>query len=120
MDVIRLHGLKLDTVIGTCAWERRIRQTVSLDLDMGVDAKPAAASDGLADTIDYSMVAQRLGEFVSAAEFKLIETLAEGCARIVITEFGAAQLRLTVHKPGAVRDAADVALCIERSRTDYA
>jgi 7,8-dihydroneopterin aldolase/epimerase/oxygenase len=120
MDFICLRELKLDTVIGTHAWERRVRQTVSLDLEIGLDAKPAAASDRLADTLDYSALTQRLGEFVAAAEFQLIEALAEACARIVVTEFSAAQVRLVLHKPGAVRNAADVALRIERSRADYA
>jgi dihydroneopterin aldolase len=118
MDFICLRELKFDTVIGTHAWERRIRQVVSLDLEIGLDAKPAAASDRLADTLDYSQLVQRLGQFVSASEFQLIEALAEACARIVITEFGAAHVRLTLHKPGAVRNAADVALRIERSRAD--
>jgi dihydroneopterin aldolase len=120
MDFICLRELKLETVIGTHAWERRIRQSVTLDLQIGMDAKPAAASDQLADTLDYSTLVQRLTAFVSAAEFQLIEALAEACARIVIAEFGAAQVQLTLHKPGAVRTAADVALRIERSRADYA
>jgi dihydroneopterin aldolase len=119
MDLICLRELKLETVIGTHAWERRVRQNVSLDLEIAVDTRPAAASDRLADALDYAAVARRLDEFVSAAEFHLIEALAEACARIVIAEFGAAQVRLTVHKPGAVRAAADVALRIERSRADY-
>ncbi len=119
MDLIRLRELKLETVIGTHPWERRIRQTVSLDLEIGVDTKRAAASDALADTLDYDALAQRLAAFVAAAEFRLIEALAEACARLVITEFGAEQLTLTVHKPGAVRAAADVALRIARSRADY-
>jgi dihydroneopterin aldolase len=119
MDCICLRGLKFETVIGTHAWERRIRQTVSLDLDIAVETRRAAASDKLADTLDYAALARRLGEFVSTAEFQLIEALAEACAGIVIREFGAAQVQLTLHKPGAVRHAADVALRIERSRADY-
>lgn len=120
MDRICLRGLKLDTIIGTLAWERHVRQTVLLDLEIDIDARAAGNSDELADTLDYSRLAQRLGEFVAAAEFRLIEALAEACARIVITEFDAAGVRLTVHKPGAVRNAGDVALCIARTRADYA
>ncbi len=120
MDVICLRELKLETLIGTHAWERKLRQTVLLDLEIGVDIQQAAISDQLADTLDYSRLAQRLGEFVSKAEFQLIEALAEACARIVITEFGAQEVRLALHKPGAVRNASDVALCIQRKRADYA
>jgi dihydroneopterin aldolase len=120
MDTITITGLALDTVIGTLDWERRVRQTIVLDLEIGVDARPAAASDQLCDTLDYAAVSQRLGQFVAASEFHLLEALAEACARLVITEFHTAQLRLTVHKPGAVRAADDVALRIERKRGDYA
>lgn len=120
MDVICLRDLKFETVIGTYAWERRVHQKISLDLEMAVDTRPAAASDQLADTLDYSALVQRLGEFVTAAEFQLIEALAEACARIILTEFKVEQLKLTLHKPGAVRNAGDVALRIERQRSDYA
>lgn len=120
MDVICLRELKLDTVIGTLAWERRVRQTVTLDLEVRVDTRAAAASDRLEDTLDYDALARRLTEFAAAADFQLVEALAEACARIVVTEFGAAQLVLTVHKPGAVRNAADVAVRITRERADYA
>lgn len=120
MDTLCLRELKFETVIGTLDWERRVRQVVTLDLEIGLDAKPAATSDQLADTLDYSRLAQRLDEYVSGSEFGLIEALAEACARIVILEFGATQLTLTLHKPGAVRIAGDIALRIQRQRSDYA
>ena len=50
MDIIYLHGLKVDCVIGVWEWERRIRQKITIDLDMGFDISQAAASDDLNDT----------------------------------------------------------------------
>lgn len=119
MDHICLRELKLDTVIGIHAWERQVRQTLKLDLEIGLDTRRAAASDRLADTLDYHVLAQRLVALAAGAQFQLIEALVEACARVVIQEFGAARVCLTLHKPGAVREAADVALRIERSRGDY-
>ena len=77
MDIIYIRDLKEDTVIGLYDWERRIRQTIRLDLDLGVDICQAAASDSIADTLDYKAVAKRLIEFAEQSEFLLVETLAD-------------------------------------------
>ena len=114
MDIIYLHDLRIDTVIGVFDWERRVRQTVILDLDMAADIRRAAASDDLADTLNYKAVAKRLIEFVAHGEFQLVETLAERVAELVINEFAVPWLRLRVNKQGAVRGARDVGVIIER------
>lgn len=114
MDIIFLRDLRIETVIGIYDWERRIRQTVSLDLEMGADIRKAAASDAIADTLDYKAVAKRLIDFVGASEFQLVETLAERIAETVLSEFDVPWLRLTVNKQGAVRGARDVGVIIER------
>ena len=75
MDKIFLKDLRIETVIGIFDWERCIRQTVSIDLEMSADIRKAAASDGIEDTLDYKSVAKRLIAFVEQAEFGLIETL---------------------------------------------
>ena len=95
-------------------WERRVRQTVILDLEMATDIRRAAASDDLADTLNYKAVAKRLIEFVGHSEFQLVETLAERVAELVLTEFEVPWLRLRVNKQGAVRGARDVGVIIER------
>ena len=118
MDIVYIRDLKIDTVIGIFEWERRIRQTVSIDLEMAFDIRPAAASDNIADALDYKAVAKRLIAFVEAAEFLLVETLAEKIAAIVQDEFGVPWLRLRLSKPGAVRGAQDVGVVIERGRRD--
>ncbi len=114
MDIIYLHGLKIDTVIGIYDWERRIRQTVTLDLDMGADIARAAATDRIEETLDYKGVAKRLIQFVSESDFQLVETLAERVAAIIREEFGVAWVRVRVNKKGAIRGADDVGVLIER------
>ena len=114
MDIIYLHDLRIDTVIGVFDWERRIRQTVILDLEMAADIRRAAASDDLVDTLNYKAVAKRLIDFVGHSDFQLVETLAERVAELVLKEFAVPWLRLRVNKHGAVRGARDVGVIIER------
>ncbi|MDP2227435.1 MAG: dihydroneopterin aldolase [Moraxellaceae bacterium] len=114
MDIVYIRDLKIETVIGIFDWERRIRQTVSIDLEMATDIRRAAASDDIKDTLDYKAVAKRLIAFVSESEFLLVETLSEKVAEIVLTEFDVPWLRLRLSKPGAVRGSQDVGIIIER------
>lgn len=114
MDIIFIRDLRIDTVVGIYEWERRIRQTIVLDIEMKTDIGAAANSDDIKDTLNYKAVAKRLIEFVRASEFQLVETLAEECARIIRDEFAVSWLRLTLNKQGAVRGARDVGVIIER------
>lgn len=114
MDIVYIRDLKIDTVIGIFDWERRIRQTVSLDLEMATDIRKAAASDDIKDALDYKAVSKRLISFVSESEFLLVETMAEKIAGIVLGEFNVPWLRLRLSKPGAVRGSQDVGVIIER------
>ena len=114
MDIVYIRDLTIDTIIGINDWEREVRQTVSLDLEMATDIRRAADSDDLADTIDYKGVAKRLIAFVEGTEFLLVETMAERVSDIIREEFGVTWLRLRVSKPGAVTGATDVGVVIER------
>ena len=102
MDIVYIRDLTIDTIIGINDWEREVRQTVSLDLEMSTDIRRAADSDDIADTIDYKGVAKRLIAFVEGTEFLLVETMAERVSDIIREEFGVTWLRLRVSKPGAV------------------
>lgn len=114
MDIIFLHDLRIETVIGLWEWERQIRQTVAIDLEMSADIRKAAASDSVDDTLNYKLVAKRLQQFVGDSSFQLVETLAEKIAGIVLDEFDVAWVRVKVNKPGAIRGARDVGVIIER------
>jgi dihydroneopterin aldolase len=114
MDIIFLRGLQIETVIGIYDWEREIKQTVLIDLEMGTDIRKAAVSDDIEHTLDYKAVSKRIISFVEESDFFLVETLAEKIAQIVIDEFNVPWLRLTLNKKGAIRKASDVGIIIER------
>ena len=117
-DTIFLHELRVETVIGLWDWERKIRQTVSIDLEMGTDIRPAAATDSLDSSLNYTLVAKRLQQFIADSSFKLVETMAEKIAEIVLAEFEVAWVEVRVNKPGAIRGARDVGVIIYRDRSD--
>jgi dihydroneopterin aldolase len=88
---------------------------VQLDIEMAFDNRKPAASDDIADTLDYKAVSKRLIQFVGDSSYGLVETLAENCARIVVEEFGVSHVRLKLSKLGAVRGARAVGVIVERS-----
>jgi dihydroneopterin aldolase len=114
MDIVYITDLRIDTVIGIYAWERRIRQTISIDLEMAFDIGKAAASDDIKDALDYKAVGKRVIAHVQQSEALLVERLAEEIAQIVLNEFRVPWLRLRLSKPGALRGAKDVGLVLER------
>jgi 7,8-dihydroneopterin aldolase/epimerase/oxygenase len=116
MDIVFIEDLRIDAVIGIYDWERRVRQTLSLDIEMAFDNTVPAASDDIEDTLNYKDVSKRLIVFVGESSFGLVETLAERCATIIREEFGVAWVRLKLSKPGAVRGAKAVGVCIERGK----
>ena len=119
-DRIFLRGLEIDCIIGFIEWERRIKQTVVVDIELPVDCQRAAQSDDVADTVDYKKVSKRIIGFIEASEFKLVETLAHRVAMLVLEEFGLEWVRLSVNKPGAIRGSRDVGISLERTRADLA
>ena len=114
MDIIYLHGLKVDCTIGVWEWERRITQSITIDLDMGFSIERAAASDDLTDTLSYKDVAKRVESFARESRFALVEKLAGEIAAILLDEFSIAWCRVRINKFGAVRGARDVGVIIER------
>ena len=114
MDIIYIRNLRIATIIGVYDWERQVRQIVSLDLEMGADISRVADTDDIQNTLNYKAVADRLTAFISGSEFLLLETMAEQVAAIVQTEFSVPWLRLRIGKPGAIAEADDVGVLIER------
>lgn len=116
MDIVFIRELRIDTVIGIYDWERKIKQTVVLDLDMSSDIKKAADTDKIEDALDYKSVAKRLIQFVGESKFELVETLAERCTEIIREEFSVNWVKLTLNKKGALSGATDVGVIIERGQ----
>jgi dihydroneopterin aldolase len=117
-DRIFLHGLTTECIIGFIDWERRVKQSVVLDIELPVDCRRAALTDDVADTLDYKKVAKRVLSFVEGSEFQLVETLAHRLALVVLGEFGLPWVRISLNKPGAIRHSRDVGVVIERTRAD--
>ena len=116
MDLVYIHELEIDTIIGIYDWEREQKQTVVINLEMGTDIRPAAVSEDIEKALDYKQVAKRLIAFVEPAEFLLIEAMAEQIAQLVMDEFKVPWLRLQLGKPGAVTGSKDVGVIIERGQ----
>ena len=117
-DVIFLRGLTAECIIGFIDWERQVRQTVVLDLTLPVDCTRAAVSDSVEDTVDYKQIAKRTLAFVEGSQFKLVESLAHRLAMLLLAEFGLEWVRISVNKPGAIRNSRDVGVTIQRRRSD--
>ena len=116
MDIVYIRDLRIDTIIGVYDWERRVRQTLLVDLEMAADVHTAAATGALADALDYQAVADHATAFIQAGEFELLETLAEALAAALQQQFGIRWLRVRVGKPGAINAAGDVGVVIERGQ----
>lgn len=120
MDKIFIEGLDVETVIGVHDWEKRAARPLRLDLRLGYDIRPAAASDRVRDALDYQAVRDAVCAFVQQERVDLLETLAERLARQLFREFPLDTLELRIHKPGAVTGVQSVGVEIERQRGDYA
>jgi dihydroneopterin aldolase len=120
MDTIFLHALKTEAIIGIYDWERQVRQTVIVDLEMRADIRKAALSDSIDDTLNYKRVAKRVLAFIEGSQFQLVETLTERIAMLMLEEFGLEWVRVSLSKPGAIRSSRDVGIIIERSAADLA
>jgi dihydroneopterin aldolase len=118
MDRIFITALSTEAVIGIYDWEREVKQRLEVDLELWLDLVAAAKSDAIEDTLNYKSVAKRVLAFVEASRYRLVEALAGEIARIVLEEFKVARVRVTVHKPGAIRHSRDVGVVVERGLDD--
>jgi len=114
MDTIFVTDLRVKTIVGIWAWERRLPQTVSIDLELAADTSGVAESDSIDATLDYRAVAKRVSDFVAESQFNLVESMAEGIADVIRQEYAVPWVKVVVRKPWAVRGARDVGIVIER------
>ena len=114
MDIVYIRDLRIETIIGIYDWEREVKQTVSLDLEMAHDIGKAAETDDIQYALNYKSIAKRLIKFIEESEFLLVERMADEVASIVSEEFSVPWLKLRVSKPGALRGSQDVGIIIER------
>ena len=115
MDVIFLEQVKVQTQLGVPAWERLLPQTILLDIEIGYDLSKAGKSDGIADTIDYGAVVNRIRDSLSKHSFQLVEALAEHVSQLILHEFGALCVKIKVAKPGILPGLKALGVMIERA-----
>lgn len=113
-DQLLIENLLLEALVGVHPHEKRIHQRIRLDLELTVDAARAAATDRLADALDYVAVRERLAMCVADSRFALIETLAEHCAQVLLDQFPIRAVTLTIRKPAALPGATVVGVKITR------
>ena len=114
-DFGSVRDLSVDAVIGVHPWEREIEQTLVVSVEMATDVRKAAASDDLADALDYSAVAETIAAVLREGRFRLIETAAERVAGRLLADFPLSWLRLELRKPIAA-GAYTAMITVERAR----
>jgi dihydroneopterin aldolase len=120
MDKIFIHALKTEAIIGIFDWERQVKQTVVIDIEISADVAKAALSDSIHDTLNYKRIAKRVLAFVEESKFHLVETLAERIAMLLLEDFGIDWVSISLSKPGAIRSSRDVGVMLKRDRNDLA
>lgn len=114
MDIIFIEDFRASTLIGIYPRERALAQTVEISLQIGTSTASAGASDELGDTIDYASVVERLVAELAARQFNLLERLAEYVATLLLEDFGATWVRVSIAKLGTLRGVRRVGVIIER------
>ncbi|HUO44709.1 MAG TPA: dihydroneopterin aldolase [Burkholderiales bacterium] len=118
MDIIFIHELKIETRIGVYAWEKKVPQTIQLDLEVGLPGGRATGSDNIGDTIDYSRVAARAERLFREQHFPLLESAAEALAAAIMREFKTPWVRVSVAKLGPLRNVRKLGVIIERGERE--
>ena len=118
MDIVYIRELRVDACIGIYDWERKIRQQITIDLEMGWDNRPAANTDDIAYTLNYKECAKLVAAFARESEFQLVETLAERIAALLISEMKLPWVKVSLGKPVAVNGSREVGVIIERYAED--
>ncbi|WBA08940.1 dihydroneopterin aldolase [Salinivibrio kushneri] len=114
MDSVFIEQLDVYTTIGVYDWEQTIQQKLVFDIEMAHDNQPAAQQDDVALALDYASISEAVIAHVQASRCALIERVAEEVAHLIQTQFGVRWIKVRVAKPGAVAQAKNVGVVIER------
>ncbi len=121
MDKVIIRDMQVYAYHGALPEENVLGQNFFISLEMSLPLKEAGMTDDLTKGVSYAEVYERVEKLAKENTFKLIETLAERTARLVVEEFPVENVKVTVRKPQApIPGQFDyVAVEIERSRGDY-
>ncbi|WP_297325987.1 dihydroneopterin aldolase [Nitrosomonas sp.] len=115
MDIIFLHDFKAKTLIGIYPWERKVPQTIQLDLEIALPTSRACQSDRIEDALDYALIIERINKILAEQHFSLLEALAEHIAQTILKEFRAPWIKVSIAKLGIIRGVKKLGVCIERT-----
>ena len=116
MDIIFLRELKVDTLIGVYEWEKRVPQTLQIDLEIALPSSRACQSDDIADALDYADIVRDIQKALASRHFNLLEALAESIAQILLNDFKSPWVKVSVAKLNAIRGSKMVGISIERGQ----
>ncbi|MFZ4833600.1 bifunctional dihydroneopterin aldolase/7,8-dihydroneopterin epimerase [Rouxiella sp. Mn2063] len=116
MDIVFIEQLSVITTIGAFDWEQTIQQKLVFDIELAWDNKISAASDDVNDCLSYADVSEAVIQHVSSQNFALVERVAEEVATLLLARFKSPWVRIKLSKPGAVAQAANVGVIIERGK----
>jgi len=114
MDIVFIEQLSIITTIGVYDWEQTIEQKLMFDIEMAWDNRPAGKSDDVADCLSYADVSEAIINHVQGGKFALVERVAEDVAELLLTRFNTPWVKIKISKPGAVAQAANVGVIIQR------
>jgi len=116
MDIIFLRELKIETLIGVYEWEKRVPQTLQIDLEIALPDNRACQTDNIDDALNYADIVHHLQDVLTSRHFHLLEALSEHIAQIIINDFKAPWVKVSVAKLQAIRGSKMVGICIERGQ----
>ncbi|MFO7580712.1 MULTISPECIES: dihydroneopterin aldolase [Nitrosomonas] len=116
MDIIFLKEFRTQTLIGIYPWEKKIPQTIELDLEIALPSSRACQTDHIDDALDYSLVTERINSMLSNQHFSLLETLTENIAQMILTEFNSPWVKVSAAKLDVIQGVKKLGICIQRSR----
>jgi dihydroneopterin aldolase len=116
MDIIFLRELKIETLIGVYEWEKRVPQTLQFDLEIGLPDSRACQTDNIKDALNYADIVRHIQAVLSSRHFNLLEALAEHIAQILLNDFNAPWVRISVAKLNAIRGSKMVGISLERKK----
>ena len=118
MDIIFISELRIETLIGVYEWEKKVPQTIQLDLEVGLPGEHAAKSGKISDTIDYSRVVERIERLFKEQHFLLLEKAGEAIADAITREFKAPWVRVSVAKLAPLKNVKRLGVTIERGKRE--
>ena len=114
MDKIFIKNIEVETIIGIFEWEREVKQSVFIDIEIDLNLQKSGATDKISNSLDYKKISKRIINFTIGSKFKLIESLADKIAKIVLNEFNVKRVSVSVKKQGALRGSELVGVNIVR------